>query len=373
MKKNSIYYLFLLIKKIRIFFHNKFEIHVKFTEWQNFEDVKIILWQHFLKNLVIEENGAYFQTRVRNKNFPMVLSQARAILILSMKGVNSRFENNYLVQKLSDYLLGMRMQNGLFNFNQVSWDLQDEGIASVWSTLALVKAFEKTNIIKYLNAAISTCEAMYSNLYSPKTSLLHTAGENIWCLNSASTFANACAILLEHHYSDKIKEAMIDSINLCIEKLAEDGHYPYNERRQGTYLLLYHPIVMITLKNCLKSKYIDNNLAERINQANKKAEKFLLSCFDKSGRLFEPEIKHYFQYIITNITSLVALKNSVSISEQKNLIKNIIAFFSDSDFHLCKDENNLLFNSDLYSVKDVLAIELLYWISIYQSEEQYNI
>ncbi len=40
-------------------------------------------------------------------------------------------------------------------------------------------------------------EAMIEKLYSEKNSLVHTAGDNFWCLDSASTFAYTCSLLLK--------------------------------------------------------------------------------------------------------------------------------------------------------------------------------
>ena len=44
---------------------------------------------------------------------------------------------------------------------------------------------------------------MIENLYTKETSLVHTAGHNFWCLDSASTFAYLCSLLLKHNHSKK--------------------------------------------------------------------------------------------------------------------------------------------------------------------------
>lgn len=365
------YYFFLLIKKSKIYLHNRFERHVDSLTEIDIEKFKVFLWQHLIKNLSFNNKGYFFNTEVTNNKSPMVLSQARVILILCNNKNNSepKFKSSYIVKQLSEYLISMRdKQRGLFKFNQASWDLQDEGIASVWATLALIRSYEFTKESKYLNVAIDTMNAMLEHLYSKETSLIHTKGDFFWCLNSASTFADACSLILKHHYSDEIKEAMIDSINLCLDKIADDGHYPYNKIRQGTYLLLYHPIVMITLNNCLESEFLDNTTRNKIIEKNKIAGKFLLSCFDKNNRIFEPEITHYEQYIITNVTTLVALKNQIPKELEEKLLSNLAKYYN-NQLYLCKDKNNKLFNSDLYSVKDVLAIEVLYWLDIYFSDK----
>lgn len=366
------YYLFLFFKKVKIYFHNILEKYENAPENVELKEFTLFLWQHLIKNLVIDEKGYFFKTKITNKNSPMVLSQARVILILSNENshIDPKFKSIFLVKKLTDYLIFMQdKERGLFKFNQVSWDLQDEGIASVWSTLALIRAYEYTGESRYLEVAVDTVNSMIKYLYSKETSLIHTEGDYFWCLNSASTFANACALLLKHHYSDEIKDAMTDSINLCLDKIADDGHYPYNMKRQGTYLLLYHPVVMITLNNCLDSNYLDDTTRNRLIKTNKIAQEFLLSCFDNEKRIFEPEITRYSQYIITNITSLVALKANISEEVKKVLLLNLTKYYKNNQLYLCKDKNNRLYNSDLYSVKDVLTIEVLYWLDIYFTDK----
>ncbi|MCB0729594.1 MAG: hypothetical protein KDC88_01065 [Ignavibacteriae bacterium] len=363
-----VYYFFLLLDKIRIYVHNRFEKHVKPTDSNRINDFKIFLWQHLLHNLKFNKDGYFFNTAVKNKKSPMVLSQARVILILTSFGKNEigGIDNNFLIKELTNYLIKMRGNDGLFKFNQVSWNLQDEGIASVWSTLALIKAYEKTNEGNYLNIAISTTEAMLKHLYTKETSLIHTFGDNFWCLNSASTFAYSCCLLLEHYYSEDIVSAMNDSIKLCTEKIDEDGHFPYNLKRQGTYLLLYHPIVILTLEFCLSSKYLRDDVKTDLISANKKAINFLIKQIDNSNRIFEPEIKHYNQYIITNITSIVALKGKINEDIINQMLYNIAKYLKDDTLFLCMDKKNELYNSDLYKVSDVLAIEVLYWLSIFE-------
>lgn len=362
-----IYYLFLLLKKIRVFIHNFFEPIISSPSCADIEAFKIFLWKQLLTNLSYDEKGYFFKTKVTNKKSPMVLSQARVILILCNQSNldEPRFKSSYLIKKMTDYLISMRDGNGLFKFNQVSWDYQDEGIASVWATFALIKAYEITSQKKYLETAVSTMNSMLRNLYSKHTSLVHTAGDNFWCLNSASTFAYVCSLLLNHHYSDEIQKAMVDSINLCLDKISDDGHYPYNMKRQGTYLLLYHSIVMITLEYCLSSKYLDGQTRKKIADSNKIALEFLLKCIDEENRIFEPEITQYSQYIITNVTTLLAVRGRIDGDIETNIYRNLATFWKDEKLYLCKNKNDKLYDSDLYKVKDVLTIEVLYWLNLY--------
>ena len=252
--KKIFYYLLLLIKKIKIKTHNLLERKVASNNEVNLEDLNLLLWQKLIHGINYAEKNFYFNSKVKNKKAPMLLSHARTILIIcnNSKNFSTTFESKYLVRKLTDYLIGLKDNRGLYKFNQASWNLQDEGIASVWATLALIKSFEYLNEPKFLEEAIITMNSMLENLYSKETSLLHTEGEDYWCLNSASTLAYACSLILEYTHSEKIINAMNDSINLCVDKIAEDGHYPYNSVRQGTYLLLYHPIVIITSRVLFK-------------------------------------------------------------------------------------------------------------------------
>jgi hypothetical protein len=365
--KRPVYYGFLFLKKSKIKIHNKFESRVKIVKNNSLEEFYEFLWKHLKTNLITDSKGIFFNTKVKNKNSPMILSQIRVILILSSnkEQLNEKFSQANIIEKLTDYLISMRRSNGLFTFNQASWNLQDEGIASIWAILALIEAYRNTSNYKYLKVATATFDSINKFLYSKETSLLHTANEHIWCLNAASTFANACSNILNYYVSDWVIEAMNDSVELCIEKIADDGHYPYNQIRTGTYILAYHPIVMITLDNCIHSKYLKPEVKNKLIEANKKALEFLIKCFDSDSRIFEPEILQYNQYIITNITSLLALKGKINKENEDVILANLLNYLSKNELFLCKNERNELYNSDLYNVKDVLAIEVLYWLNIY--------
>ncbi|MBK7105256.1 MAG: hypothetical protein IPH62_08230 [Ignavibacteriae bacterium] len=366
--KNLYYYFFLFLRKTKILLHNKLEKRIEPENNVIDEEFKSYLWQHLKKGLIEENNNIFFNTNVTNQNTPMLLSQARIILILcnNSEAKIDSFEVKELVRKMTNYLISMRSENSLFTFNQVSWDHQDEGIASTWAALALIKAYELTNEKKYLETAVETFDAMLKFLYRKETSLVHTKADNFWCLNAASTFAFACSLLLKHHYNKHIAEAMNDSIDLCINKIAEDGHYPYNFLRQGTYLLLYHPIVILTLDFCKKSEYLKTEIREKLQITNSKATDFLKGHirFNKN-RIFEPEIIHYSQYIISNITSLLSLKGKMEKELENSLLQNLYRYLKNNTLYLCMDKNNKLYDSDLYSVKDVLTIEVLYWYDIY--------
>ncbi len=365
-----LYYSLLLLKKIRTKIHNLLERKVQSNSEITLENLNILLWKELVSSIAHNDKQFFISTNVTNNNSPMLLSQTRAILILcnNFNNSESKFKSKYLIKKLSNYLIDISEKDNLYKFNQASWDLQDEGTASVWATLALLKSYETIGDEKYLDTASLTMTAMIKKLYSKETSLIHTVGDDFWCTDTASIFAYTCSIILKHKYSDTIKDAMIDSIQLCTEKIYEDGHYPYNELRQGLYLLLYHPIVILTLELCQRSKYMDADTHEKINSTNKKARKFLLKFVDENGRVFEPEIKHFSQYIISNITTLVALKNHIDKNLEQKIVNNICSFWNNGKLYLCKSEDDFLFNSDLYSVADVLTLETLFWLDIYQNE-----
>jgi|GEM_PF-6726374 len=365
--QNPTYYTYLFLEKLKMSTHNMVEPRIKAENSAHLEDFQIFLWKQLFNNLTFSKTGYFYNTKVKNNHSPMLLSQARVILILcnNYERTNFKFKSVYLIKRTADYLISMREEKGLFKFNKPPWDKQDEGIASEWATLALLKAYNMTNEKKYLDVAIATMESMIEHLYTKETSLVHTSGDNFWCLNSASTFAYVCSLLLNHVYSNGVVSAMIDSINLCTNKIADDGHFPYNARRQGTYLLLYHPIVMITLEYCLESKYLDDVTFKNLKDALIKAKYFLLKSIDKEKKIFEPEIRHFSQNIISNITTLVALKNKIDPGLEKIMLNNVIKFWKDDKLYLCRDQKERLFNSDSYNLKDVYLIEVMYWLDIY--------
>ena len=322
-----------------------------------------------MKNLANNEKGYFYRTNVTYKNSPMVLSQARVILILcniSTLG-DPKFRSMFLIKKMTDYLISMQDTNSLYKFNQTAWDLQDEGIASVWATMALIKSYEVTRDQKYIDSAKLTMNAMLKFLYTKDTSLVHTTGDEFWTLDAASTFAYVCSLLLKHIYSDNIKEAMNDSIELCIEKISADGHFPYHQTRD-TYLLLYHPIVMKTLEYCLSSEFLDKYIKQRLENVLINAKDYLINCIDKNNQIFEPEVKRYGQYIISNVTALYALKGKIGFQTEKVLLNNIATYLQNDKLYICKDNQNRLYNSDTYNTRDVFLIEVLFWLDLYFNE-----
>ena len=363
------YYSLLLAKKTKTGFHNIFEPLVPAAPTGNIEDFKIFLWQQFMKNLTFDDNGCYYRTKVTNKNAPMTLSQARSILILcnNPKLIEPKFRSTFLIKKMTDYLISMRDHEGLFKFNQAAWDLQDEGIASVWATMALIRSYEATKEQKYIDAAKLTMDAMMTLLYKKNTSLVHTAGDHFWTLDAASTFAYVCSLLLKHIYLEDVSKAMNDSIELCIEKISANGHFPYHQTRD-TYLLLYHPIVMKTLEYCLSSKYIREQTKQQLEKELINAKDFLVNCIDENNQIFEPEIKRYGQYIISNVTALYALKGKIEFQKEVALLNNIATYLQNGELYICKDNQNRLYNSDTYQIRDVFLIEVLFWLDLYFNE-----
>ena len=82
------YYIFLLFDRTKIAIHNLLEPRIKIEATPDVEDFQIFLWKKFFVNLVVNENGYFYKTKVTNKNTPMLLSQARIILILCNNYVN---------------------------------------------------------------------------------------------------------------------------------------------------------------------------------------------------------------------------------------------------------------------------------------------
>ena len=113
-------------------------------------------------------------------------------------------------------------------------------------------------------------------------------------------------------------------------------------------MLLYHPIVMITLEYCLESRYLDKITAYHLRLTLIKAKDFLLKSVREDGR-FEPEIKNLHQYVISNVTTLVALKDKVEPEFEKILLRNVLKFWDHKKLYLCVDRKERLFNGDLYN------------------------
>ena len=190
-----------------------------------------------------------------------MLAQSRILLSLveGFKHEDSMINSKFLIEKMTNYLKNQRNQEGLYTFNSPNWDMHDEGVASVWALLALIKAnsiLEQKSILEFV---LETTQTMLHKLYDEKTSLVHTKNQSFWCLNSASTLTYFCSLLLELKYDETFNLAMNNSILLCLNNLENDGHFPYSEKWRGTYLLLYHPIVMYTLEECLSSRYLNDN------------------------------------------------------------------------------------------------------------------
>ena len=122
---------------------------------------------------------------------------------------------------------------------------------------------------------------------------------------------------------------------------------------------------MITLEKCLESNYLDNMTAKRLNEVLSKAKDFLLNSIDSEKKIFEPEVKHLSQYIISNVTTLVALKNKIEPSFEENLLNNVIKFWDKDKLYLCADNKEHLYNGDLYKFNDSYLIEVLYWLDLY--------
>ena len=167
---------------------------------------------------------------------------------------------------------------------------------------------------------------------------------------------------LKYTYSQEIKEVMVNSINLCLENISEDGHFPYDEKHSGVYILLYHSSVMFYLNECLKSNYINNEIKTKINEKNGDALNYLINCMDEEFRFNDPEKDSNSFYIITAVTSLAALRGRISKDKEEMILRNILKHYSDNKLFLFNDRDNYLTNRSLYKFIDVLTIETLYWI-----------
>lgn len=365
-----VYYLNLLFRKIFSNIHNFLETKKDINK--NSENCSnlfyFLLFKNVYKKLSVVKSGIYFKTKIQNSSKPLILSQARILLIFSYQfNNNNSISNKWIIAQLVNYVKGERNEEGYYTFNYSSWDKQDEGIATVWVLIALLKGYEVLQDISLLEFIIETSNIMLDKLYSERTSLVHTRDDNFWCLNAASTLAWFLSDLLKHHYDERYEKAMNNSINICLDMQTDEGFFPYSEKRTGTYLLLYNPIVVYTLAQCKNSVCINVNLCNKLENKLSLARKFILSNLDKEGFFVEPEVKKYSRYIISNVTSLVALKGFISTDIEEQILKNIFKFMKNGELFLCINDDYKLFNSSLFRLRDQLSIEVLYWLQVYQN------
>ena len=359
------YYFHLAIKKIKTKLYSQFERKVKSESSIDLHTFILFLFKETLKNLHIDEIGIYYKTKINKKNTPVIVSHSRLITLLCDGLDHGDFiiKDNCLIEKLADFLITLKTNNNLYEFNNVKWEKQDEGVASVWAGIALIKAYEAIKKQTYLEEAISVYKSIIKNLYTPETGLIHTAGQDFWCANTSSKLAYFCSLILRNNYSKEIEEIMVNSIKICIDNIAEDGHFPYTKIHPNTYILLYHPSVIFYLDKCLESEYLKNDFKIKIKNVSKSALSYLLNRTDKFFRFHEPEFYNF--YIITTVTALAAVKGKIGENIQKSIISNILKYFNKNELYLFIDENDYLFNGIQYKFKDVSTVETLYWLVQY--------
>ncbi len=153
-----IYYFWLLNKKIRTKFHNYFEERKNSSFTPSNDYVNFFLWNYLNKRLVHTTNGIYYKTKVMNNNSPMTLAQSRVLLgICNLYKSGQPTRNNiFLIKEIKKYILTMKGENGIYKFNQKSWNLQDEGIATIWVLLALLETYKITLEESLLEEIIET-------------------------------------------------------------------------------------------------------------------------------------------------------------------------------------------------------------------------
>lgn len=364
------YYLKLLQKKTINKFHNKIEIKVGINACGSIECFLFQLTKILFRNLFYEKDYLYFKTKIKNNSKPLILTQARILLILTYQFF---YEKNYIkkwmIRKFVNYLLSERNENGYYTFNYESWDRQDEGIATVWVLSALLKANEILQDDKLVNFITETTNIMLDKLYFEETSLVHTKGDRHWCLNAASTLAWFLSELLKYDDNQRYEKAMNNSVKICLEQQTAEGFFPYSEKRKGTYLLLYNPIVVYTLDKCKDSKYLDDSIKNSLEDKLNFARNFILKQMDNKNYFVEPEIKTYSRYIISNVTSLVALKGFIDKDLENKILLNIQSFMKADQLFMCIDDKYFLYNSSLFRLKDQLSIEVLYWLETFKGIE----
>jgi hypothetical protein len=301
---------------------------------------------------------------MNNNGQPIVISQARLIVAIC-DGHNLDelyFNNRYVVSELAYYLLSLQKADGLFLFNKTSWMRQDEGIASVWSGIALIRAYEYTKNPDFRVGAISAWDAMYKHLYSEEKSLLHTKKQTWWTLNVAVLYALLGTIILKYIDRNEIRVTVTQSLDLILSSIADDGHFPYNEKRPDVYILLYHSHVIYFLQQIALSRVITENESNRIDRVLMKAGEYLQNQMGDKNLFVETSREEYESYVITSVISLAALKNELSTDQIEKILFNITQHYSNGQHYLFKDSYNKLTNKDLGKYNDVLLTEILYWL-----------
>lgn len=372
--KNIKFYFFLVNKKARTKIHNIFEKKVKNVDIISTIDLLSYFEKFFDQRIVTTDIGAFFKTNVINNNKPMTLAQARIILgscNLYKNNINPK-KNSQIAKELTSFLITTKDENGLYKFNQKNWYLQDEGIATIWTLIALLEVYKLWQDKNILTEIISTLAVLNEKMFSKKNSLAHTLGDDYWCLNAASTYAWFVSELLNFYTSEELLENLEISIKVCNSKITDAGYFPYSERKPGTYLLLYNPVVIYTLENAIKNKKINKSLKETTMKNIIAAKNFLLNQMDSDNFFIEPEMKNFSRYIISNITSLVALTDFVSDDLTDKIFSNIKSYFINNKMFLCRDDDDLYFNGNLYEVNDVLMTEVFYWLTIFLKTKKYQ-
>jgi hypothetical protein len=362
-----LYYFWLLNKKIRTKIHNLFEKKKLSKKVPSIEYVNFYLWNFIQKRITYTPKGIFYKTKVMNNNSPMTLAQARVLMGLCNLYNNGEINSNglFLIKEFQKYILSMKQQNGIYKFNQKSWNLQDEGIATIWVLLALLETYKITKDDLLLKEIIDTINIVNKILFSKKNSLVHTLGDDYWCLNAASTYAWFVSELFEFYKTDELYENYVISVKLCNEKFSPEGYFPYSEKRLGTYLLLYNPVVMYTLQKAVDNDIVDEKLKVETEKNLSKAKNFLLKQKDKNDFFVEPEMKVFSRYIISNVIALVSLKNKIDKELEKRILDNIKSYFIDDKMFLCRNNNGEYYDGNLYEVNDVLVTEVFYWLTTY--------
>ncbi|HOR72546.1 MAG TPA: hypothetical protein PLY00_14875 [Verrucomicrobiota bacterium] len=356
-----------VLRRLQVKIHNTLEARIKADSPLHLDSFYLFLVKKVLANLRFSAAGAFYVTTITNSGLPFITAQARLICLLTSGLGLSQFplRSIRLIEELTDALILCKRPNLLYSLNNYACYPQDEGIASVWAGLALIKAYEATGSDRFWQETVSIYDAMLSDLYSKKTGLVHTAGQDFWCLNASSKFAYLSTLLLKHRRAHLIEDALQTSITLCLDNIAEDGHFPYTEEHDGVYILLYHASVMFYLNNCLASECVASHLKDGIRQVNEKALAFLLRCMDSSGRFMEPERRSASFYLISLVTALAALGDRIDQEQHNMILKNLLMYCHDDHLFMYIDRNGYLTNRERYRVRDVLAVEALYWLTQY--------
>jgi len=349
------------IDSSKIFFNKKPNI-IAFSE----RDILKILTQIIKKNLIIiNEKQIAYKTYMKNKIGYNSAAQARLLISYFNLLNNNYFNFVYSVGNHLDYVFSLIQKNGLFLYNNRSYYPRAEGIPSYLALHSFCLAYKNLKDPKLLDLSIKLAFSIRKHLYSKENGYLHDIGQNFSCIN-----ANALAIfsllqLYKLTSENYLLEWIIDGLHIFEKSIRADGFFKYSGNYDDVFIYSYHNITTFYLNSIIKDeKVVEKINVSKFNELEKIAVNNMIKIIRDNGIILEKN--NDYCYLITLITAYRLLKEykNTTILREK-LIKNISKFFFEDDFYLYYNPNKeILFKYVNDRYKDIIATEILYWLSI---------